>query len=70
MREKFTVFDAWTRKYLREMILPTGDRRAVVTSWTRRPEMARRFTLAAARNLARQLGGGIVIKNDRGETVP
>lgn len=71
-RPKFRVYDTRLRKYLRQMTLPTGDRRAVFTDWTYRPELAARYTLAQARNIAGELSddGEIVIHDDRGREIP
>ena len=69
---RYTVFDTERRVYLERISAPTGDSRAVVTDWTKRPDKAARFPgVKSAAAVVRMLGSynQFVIKNAKGEVI-
>ena len=69
---RYTVYDTARHVWLREAIMPTGDRSAMVTTWTQRPERAQRFPgIKSADAMLEKLGrfSEFVIVNGKGEIV-
>ena len=69
---RYTVYDTWQHKYLRQATQPLGTADQLHTEWTRHPERAQRFPgIKSADAMLEKLGrfSEFVIINGKGEIV-